>query len=93
MWPIDSKEERPSNTVPIKIQTDAKNSNKLCVSHSTKSAKVTKNSSTAVFFYLCEEIFELVHALFSSFGVCKFLTQVNKPCTCTTMYNTVMYIV
>ena len=42
---IDSKEKRACNLVyvPIKIRTEAKNSNKLCISYGTKTAKVTKN--------------------------------------------------
>ena len=42
---IDSKEKRACNLVPIKIQTEAKNSNKLCISCGTKAAEVTKNST------------------------------------------------
>ena len=33
---IDSKEKRAYNVVPIKIQTEAKNSNKLCIIYATK---------------------------------------------------------
>ena len=46
---IDSKEKRACNLVPIKTQIEAKNSNKLCTSYSTKVhtyiAKVTRNST------------------------------------------------
>ena len=42
---IDSKEKSACNLVPIEIRTEAKNSNKLCISYSTKVANVTKNSS------------------------------------------------
>ena len=40
---LDSK-EKACNLVPIKVQTEAKNSNKLCISCGHKAAKVTKNS-------------------------------------------------
>ena len=39
---IDSKEKRACNLVSIKIKNEAKNSSKLCISYSTKAAKVTK---------------------------------------------------
>ena len=42
-WLVDSKEKRACNLVHIKIQTEAKYSNKLCISYSTKAGKVTKN--------------------------------------------------
>ena len=42
---IDSKEKRACDLVPIKIQTRAKNSNKHCISYSTKAVKVAKNST------------------------------------------------
>ena len=36
---------REEGMIPIKIQIEAKNSNKLSISYSTKTAKVTKNST------------------------------------------------
>ena len=42
---IDSKEKRACNLVPIKIQTEAKISNKLYISYGIKAAKVTKNDA------------------------------------------------
>ena len=39
-------EQRPIyNLVPIKIQTEALISNQICLSYSSKAAKVTKNST------------------------------------------------
>ena len=45
---VNSKEKRACNLVTINIQTEAKNSNKLCIS--SKSAKVTKNSTILLLF-------------------------------------------
>ena len=46
---IDSMEERACNLVPIKIQTESKNSNKLCISYGIKVAQVTKIVTLAEF--------------------------------------------
>ena len=42
---IESKEKRACNMVPIILQTEAKNSNKLGISYDTNTANVTKNST------------------------------------------------
>ena len=39
---VYSKEKRACNLVLIKIQTEAKNSNILCISYGTKAAKLLK---------------------------------------------------
>ena len=41
------------HVVPIKIQTEAKNSNKLCISYSTKAVKVTINSTVLLLVRFC----------------------------------------
>ena len=40
---LDYEEKKACNLVPIKVQIEAKNSNKLYISYSIKTAKVTKN--------------------------------------------------
>ena len=67
---MDFNKKSACNLVPIKIQTEAKNSNELCISYSTKAAKVIYNSTVLqlvwILLYISVGLYRsYMHALFS----------------------------